>query len=115
MTIPTFTYDPLTDPVGTTTYRTLKAQFGDGYSQQCADGINNVYDTWALSWAGAAADVTPVKSFLDALQGYLPFYWTAPLGTQQLYRVDMSSPPTLTPSTGGNYVYTATFIQVFHP
>jgi phage-related protein len=119
MTIPTFTYDPVTDPIGTTTYRTLKAQFGDGYSQVAADGINNVYDTWTLSFAGAYADVSPVKSFLDTLQGYLPFYWTPPLGVQGLYRCSSSSSggsaPALTASTGGNYVYSCTFEQLHHP
>jgi phage-related protein len=123
MAIPTFTYDPITDPVGTSTYRTLTAQFGDGYSQVAGDGINNVYDTWSLSFAGASADVAPVKSFLDALQGYLPFYWTPPLGVQGLYRCGSASAgtsstvsaPTLTASTGGNYVYTCTFQQLHHP
>lgn len=115
MAIPTFAYDPVTDPVGTTTYRVLKAQFGDGYAQQAADGINNVYNSWALTFMGGTSDVSPVKAFCDGLQGYLPFYWTCPLGTQQLYRVDMASPPTLTPSAGGNYTYTVTFLQAFHP
>lgn len=113
MTIPTFTYDPVENPVGTKTYRTLKAQFGDGYTQMAADGINNVYDSWALTFAGGSSDITPIQTFLDALQGYLPFYWTAPLGTQQLYRCLTGL--TLTPSSGGNYVYSATFEQAFHP
>jgi phage-related protein len=115
ITPPTFTYGPNEAPTGTTTYRILKAQFGDGYMQASADGINNTYDTWSLVFAGGAADVSPVKVFLDALQGYLPFYWTAPLGTLQLYRVDMSSPPTLVPTANDNYTYAVTFIQAFHP
>jgi phage-related protein len=116
MTIPTFTYDPVTDPVGTTTYRTLISQFGDGYSQVAADGINNTYDTWTLSFAGGSSDVTPVKTFLDALQGYLPFYWTPPLGVQGLYRcTSKSTGPSLTASTGSNYTYAVIFEQLHHP
>jgi phage-related protein len=36
----TFTYTPQIDPTGTTTLRVRKAQFGDGYMQTVADGIN---------------------------------------------------------------------------
>lgn len=118
--IPTFNFDPVENPVGTTTYRTLNAQFGDGYSQQAADGINSVYDVWTLTWQGGASDIQPVKTFLDTQMGYLPFYWTPPMGVQNLYLCDgalsgTNAAPTLTPAAGGNYTYTATFRMVYHP
>lgn len=35
--------------------RLLVAQFGDGYAQTAADGINSVFEEWSLSWE----NVTP--------------------------------------------------------
>jgi len=37
----TFTWSPRVDPEGTSTFRVLRAQFGDGYAQEAGDGIHN--------------------------------------------------------------------------
>lgn len=108
----TFSYTPVADPVGTSTYRLLKAQFGDGYMQTAADGINNIQRSWPLQFAGGAADVTPVRDFLDSHAGWKTFYWTPPLGIQGLYRVVSH---TLQAQSGDNYILTATFEQAYKP
>lgn len=110
--IQTFTFDILADVVGTTTPRVLKAQFGDGYSQVAADGINNVGESWPISVAGGTADVKPVKDFLDATQGVSAFYWTPPLGNQGLYRCPSYQ---LTAQVGDNFILAAQFDKVYHP
>jgi len=75
---------------------------------------------WQLTWMGNASTIQPVKTFLDARMGYLPFYWTPPMGVQSLYLCDgalsgNNSAPTLTPSANNNYTYTATFRLIYHP
>lgn len=82
----TFTWKADSKPTGTKTFRVLTAQFGDGYKQSTADGINNVSQSWPLSFTGRASDITPIRDFLDARAGWQSFYWTPPLGTQGLYK-----------------------------
>jgi phage-related protein len=112
MATQTFTWKPLRDPVGTVALRVLKAQFGDGYQQTAADGINNKTQSWPLQFRGKAVKVTPIRDFLDARQGYQSFFWTPPLGVQGYYRC---TDYTLRPLGAGNYELTATFEQAFQP
>ena len=70
-----------TSPGQEVSFRTNSAQFGDGYEQASADGINNQIDKWTLVWENAnTEDMDAVATFLEAQQGYLPFYWTPPRG-----------------------------------
>lgn len=105
-----FTWSPSLEVVGTTTYRTRKAQFGDGYSQDVADGINNLYDTWPLTFVGHSAYISPIKAFLDATQGFQKFYWTPPLRAQGLFKC---TAPTITPHGNDAYSLTVTFTEAF--
>jgi len=73
----TFNWDVLQEPTGTTTLRKRKAQFGDGYSQGVANGLNPVVKNWPVSVKGNAALIGPIKTFLDAHVG-VSFYWTPP-------------------------------------
>jgi phage-related protein len=112
MTTQVFTWAPLVDPTGSTKFATRVAQFGDGYRQAVADGINNKADTWPLSFAGTSAEVAPIKAFLDSLQGYMSFYWTPPLRTQALFKC-----PDYTYQAHGGDMYTlnANFEEAFSP
>lgn len=112
MTTPTFTWQPRVEPTGTAKYRVLTAQFGDGYQQTAADGINNKVQSWPLTFSGTASEITPIRDFLDACGGYQSFYWTPPLGTTGLYVCPSHN---IKPLGGGLYELTATFNQVFHP
>jgi phage-related protein len=59
-------------------YRILLAQFGDGYSQRSADGINNKDETWTIFYqALTLTEMTQVRDFLDGLKGASTFDWTA--------------------------------------
>jgi phage-related protein len=110
MATQTFTWVPLVEPTGTTKFNTRVAQFSDGYSQSVADGINNKWDSWALTFTGKSALISPIKAFLDATQGASSFYWTAPLRSQGLFRCDTYA---LVPHGGDMYTLTATFSEVF--
>ncbi|MDQ2820477.1 MAG: phage tail protein [Pseudomonadota bacterium] len=112
MTTQTFTWVPVIEPTGTGTYRVLRAQFGDGYAQTAADGINNKSQTWPLQFRGTAAKITPIRDFLDACSGYQAFFWTPPLGAQGYYRC---ASYTLKPLGAGKYELAATFEQAFQP
>lgn len=92
--------------------RVRKAQFGDGYAQRAADGINNKAQSWPLSFVGSANYITPIANFLDTQAGYQSFYWTPPLGAQGFYRCDTYSTRRL---EGDNYELTCTFEQSFAP
>lgn len=80
----TFSWTPLIDPQGQVTLRARKAQFGDGYKQHVADGINAVVKSWPLSFVGNGAVISPIAAFLESHIG-VSFYWTPPLGVQGYY------------------------------
>ena len=48
MAVEIFNWSPRINPQGRTKFRVLSAQFGDGYGQTAADGINNKVATWPL-------------------------------------------------------------------
>lgn len=108
----TFTWAARTGTAGTATYRRLAAQFGDGYEQTAADGINNKVQSWPVSFVGKSAKITPIRDFLDARMGYQAFYWTPPLGVQGFYKCKST---TLRALGGGNYELSGTFEQSFQP
>lgn len=62
-----------------TEFKTLESNFGDGYTQAVAEGLNSERESWNLVWENEdIADVQTIKTFLKARAGYQPFYWTAP-------------------------------------
>jgi phage-related protein len=114
MAVDVFTWVPLlVSPGGQTTLRTLKAQYGDGYSQEVTDGINNEVSSWQLQFNGNAAKITAIRDFLRARKGGTSFYWTPPLDGQLLFRCNTYTPPQ--PLGAGAYSLSATFQQVFAP
>lgn len=76
----TFNYIPAYGATETTTARVLKAQFGDGYSQRIADGINNKPRSWSLSFSKTQTDIDLILAFLNAEGGVYSFDWTPPRG-----------------------------------
>jgi phage-related protein len=108
----TFTWRPVGTPTGQTAFRVRKAPFGDGYSQEVADGLNNKVQSWPLDFAGYKRDIEPIVAFLDAHAGYVGFFWTPPLGVQGLYKVTDYK---FTPEGGDFYTLSATFEQKFAP
>lgn len=108
----TFTWKHNTKPSGDVTFRVLKAQFGDGYKQTVADGINNKSQDWPLTFTGLSTTIAPILAFLDARMGYQSFYWTPPLGTQGYYKCEKYAMRHL---GGDSYEISATFEQSFQP
>jgi phage-related protein len=80
-----FTWPVQAKLAGAVKFAVLTAQFGDGYKQTAADGINNQSQSWSVVIRGPAAQVTPARDFLNARAGYQSFFWTPPLGAQGYY------------------------------
>lgn len=81
MTTPTFS--PPVEPdngIGSTAQaRVLQAQFGDGYTQRAADGLNSIMITVQLTWSMIGiSQATTIENFFIARKGHEAFYWTRP-------------------------------------
>ena len=112
MALETFTWSIENSASGDVAQRIRTAQFGDGYSQKVADGLNNKSQSWPVSHTGPEERVKAIIAFLDRHQGAKAFLWTPPLGELGLYTCTGYKPS----SRGGNfYTLTATFQQTFHP
>lgn len=109
----TFIWSPtVAGSSGSTTQRVRKAQFGDGYAQRVADGINSKSSSFNLQFIGDAATIGAILTFLDAHAGATAFYWTPLLRAQALFTCEKYSEPT---KDGNAYTITATFDQTFAP
>lgn len=79
MTLPTFT-PPVPPSPGTTNkpeFRVLSAGFGDSYSQDAPDGINNVRKVLSLAWDTLLPiQAKAITDFLEATRGAGIFYYT---------------------------------------
>jgi phage-related protein len=74
----TFIYEPTSAQVSKKP-RVLEAAFGDGYTQRTNFGINANPQVWSLAFVFFGVDAhLGFKSFLDALNGSIPFTWTPP-------------------------------------
>ncbi len=67
------------------TFNTLKAQFGDGYSQRGKQGINHRVEEWPLTFSLPDDECAAIAEFLDAHQGHRAFLWTPPFGIENKY------------------------------
>ncbi|QZI72926.1 phage tail protein [Pseudomonas protegens] len=111
MAIETFTWCPKVDPVGTVSFRTRSAKFGDGYEQ--------VAGRDQQSLTVLATDVHWVRCQDQTDHGlyrrpgrHQSVYWSPPLGEQGLYRCSSYQSSAL---GAGMYSLVATFEQAFHP
>ena len=112
MAIQTFTWCPRLNAEADTTFRTRKAQFGDGYTQVAGDGLNPKSQKWTLSFTGDESYIGAIKAFLDAHQGTKAFLWKPPLEPLAMFRCDTYNPTAL---GAGKYTLDATFEQAFKP
>jgi len=79
MTIPTFTPPRLPDMGTGGKFKTkiLKADFGDGYTQSAADGVNYIRRTVTLSWEVLTpTEIATMNAFFVAQGGWNQFWWT---------------------------------------
>lgn len=112
MATETFTWCPLIDPVGDVQHRTLRAQFGDGYAQVAADGINARSESWPLSFVGRLSAIAPIRAFLDRHGGWRAFLWTPPAGQLSQYRAAAYQ---LRAHGGDIYTLSVTFTEAHKP
>lgn len=108
-----FAWDPtVSNFSGDTALKTRSAQFGDGYQQKAADGLNNRSTSYSLQFIGDEVKITAILAFLDAHAGATSFLWTPPLRAQLLFTCEAYTEPT---KDGDVYTITATFKQSFTP
>ncbi len=107
-----FTWVPTNSATGEKSFTVNKAQFGDGYTQTVASGINNDKQSWPLTFTCKKAEAEQIRDFLDQHKGYRSFAWKPPLGVLSLWTCDKYN---LAPLGANVYQITATFEQVFHP
>lgn len=107
-----FEWCPQVGTVGDVKFTRATAQFGDGYSQTVAFGINNRAQTWPLQFTGEGSYIAQIRDFLDAHYGAQSFTWVPPLGVEGRFRAE-----DYTLQAHGMDVYTlsVTFQQVFGP
>ncbi len=75
----TFTFTPSFGTSAETEPRTLMAQFGNGYVQESADGINAILRNWSLTFNNRSmTQLLDIDTFLRARGGAERFYWTQP-------------------------------------
>jgi phage-related protein len=92
--------------------KTLKADFGDGYGQRAADGLNNDPLTRQLTWTNLTTnEASYMDNFMIARNGVQSFFWqssddpTALAYVCEQWEADHVA--------FGVYTFTATFRQVF--
>lgn len=93
--------------------RVRRVQFGDGYQQRSADGINTKPRSWTLTFGGRTdAERTAILDFLNARGALEAFDWTPPSGAAGKWVCEQWS---RTATTYGATTIQATFSEVFEP
>ncbi len=95
-----------------TSTKVWQNDFGDGYSQRAARGLNSVSQEWSLTWSNLPyATINSIESFFSTRMGVTAFYWTPLRGAVPLIFICSSWSREFTgPDTDS---LTATFTQVF--
>lgn len=88
-----------------------RAQFGDGYAQSSANGLNSIRRTWNVEFIGSKARIQEIINFLDSHAGK-SFIWETPFFGDGYFYCD-----TYNPSANGQRLWsvTATFEQTYQP
>lgn len=112
MAIETFDWVPDDEATADGSFRTRKAQFGDGYAQVSGDGLNGEEESWPLSFGGLAEEIAPILSFVRRHGGHKAFLWTPPTGDLGLYRCPTHRRQF---KPGGVVVLSLNFERAYHP
>lgn len=108
----TFVWKVLATASGGGEFRVSKAQFGDGYAQEAAYGLNNEVQKWNVTAEGYTTQISAPLAFIRAKAGGEAFYWTPPLGVQGYYRCKSYS---INKTGGDHYTMSLVFEQAFYP
>lgn len=83
--MPSFTWEPDFEATNTPTVNMIEHQFGDGYSQRQAIGMNPRKNNWSFNFAKRPMDEgLAIKNFLDARNGVESFDFIPPGETQAI-------------------------------
>jgi len=113
MPLPTF--NPIVRPSPGTNYsRTvnlLKAEFGDGYSQNTPKGLNHIRKKVKLKWDALTLEQrNQIEEFFASMQGYLPFYYK-PYGEDRTLK--WTCEEWSSDIDGGVFTFSAELVQSF--
>lgn len=101
-------------PSGDKSARVLRTDFGDGYSQRAAHGINNIDDRWSItSIPLSSSDLQTLSSFFSTHGGYQAFYWTPPDSSTPLKFTCEKWSVSGIEGSGGKYQLSATLRREF--
>ena len=90
--------------------RVLSIQYGDGYMQRTADGLNADLPTWNVQFTQLPATAAAIMAFLITQAGVTAFQWQSPEdASPQLY---ICRDYKQKAETYGKYVVTCTFERV---
>lgn len=89
-------------------YRVIETQFGDGYMQTTADGINTKTEEYGIKIHAKEAIAQEIMDFFDRHAGFKTFLWKPSLGKLGLYAC---KDPTPHEEGGGLYSITGTFVK----
>jgi len=106
-----FTWCATKQSTGQVNGSVLRAQFGDGYSQTAANGINPNSSVWNLEFIGKQDKIKQISDFLRSHVGK-SFIWDEPLVGDGYFLCS-----TFNPAPNGNRLWsiTATFEQTYQP
>lgn len=106
-----FTWCATKQSTGQVTSSIKRAQFGDGYAQSVADGINPLKRIWNVEFVGNKQRAQEIVNFLDSHVGK-SFIWEVPFFGDAYFYCD-----TYNPAPNGNRLWTvtATFEQTYQP
>ncbi len=104
-----FTWRVTTETTGNVKGVVNRTQYGDGYAQSSADGINHMKGTFPVVLVGYTAEVTPARDFIEAHFGE-SFRWKPPLRNEGYFYCDEYDYNEI---GGGFYRFSATFTQTY--
>ena len=109
-----FTWTPDYGAQCSVTPEVLTAQYGDGYSQDVAIGINSTPEVWAILFNRDPATSEQVFQFLQRQGGVQRFWWTPP-GAMIAKKFKTVGQYGKTYTDAGQTTVAMTFQQVFDP
>lgn len=107
-----FVWRVTTDSSGGGDFKVSSSEFGDGYTQDAALGLNNDRQEWNVTYFGPTASVDTVLAFVRAHRGATPFLWKPPRGVEGAY---VCSSYRIADHGGHQQSLSLSFKQVFRP
>ena len=98
------------------TPRVLKVQFGDGYEQRIAEGLNSSNENYQISYSNRPkAEIDDIAAFMDEKKGVTSFNYVIPdtnNGGETTIKV-VCDQYNLVYVSDSSYTFTATFRRVY--